>query len=56
MHKDQHEFAGGVTTAFRLLTETTLDGDRVVREQAQRERDQAEAAKLQPDLFAQDGE
>lgn len=57
MHSDQYEFRGGaVTTGFRLLTETTTDGDRVTRERDQRERDQAESARRQTDLFAEPGE
>jgi len=51
MHMDQYEFGGGVTTAFRLLTETTLDGEREQRDIDDHERRQAEAAKLQVELF-----
>ena len=51
MHMDQYEFGGGVTSAFRLITETTLDGEREQREIEEHERLQAEAAKLQPQLF-----
>ena len=50
MHIDQFEFRG-VPTDFRLLTETTQDGERIQREREQKEKDQAEAAKLQTDLF-----
>ena len=51
MHMDQYEFGGGVTAAFRLLTETTLDGEREQREIEEHARLQAEADKLQTDLF-----
>ncbi|HTH48073.1 MAG TPA: hypothetical protein VMB21_11210 [Candidatus Limnocylindria bacterium] len=54
-HKpSQHEFGGEVTTGFRLLTETTLDGERAAREAAQREADRAEAERQQPPLFSTD--
>ena len=51
MHMDQFEFGAGVTTAFRLHTETTLDGEREQRDIDEHERLQAEAAKLQVELF-----
>lgn len=50
---DQYEFGGGVTSAFRLITETTLDGEREQLERDEHERLQAEADKLQSDLFAE---
>ncbi len=50
----QNEFGGSVTADFRLLVETTTDGERITREQAQRQADKAAADQQQPPLFPTD--
>jgi len=46
----QHEF-GFAPQAFNLFTETTLDGDRIAREQAEADRARRAAESAQARLF-----
>jgi hypothetical protein len=46
----QHEF-GFTPQAFNLFTETTLDGDRISREQTEADRARRAAESAQPHLF-----
>lgn len=46
----QYEFRWGAED-FKLITESTLDGDRIRQEQQQKEQQQKEAASKQVPLF-----
>jgi hypothetical protein len=49
----QHEIQWDEPEAFTLVPQTTLDGDRIAKERAQREADQQAAEKQQSNLFAE---